>query len=253
MSEITQVDLISIQETMPKKKGRGRPKGSTGSKKTKVSEVPLDIDAEEREMKELREKLMQYSDRNPDIVMKPVNDKISRLVNDMSIDELRARCRQGKKICSGRMDSVVGQQLIYISNQACGALLDCVEELQESTENDQLLHEVTTEYFSLHLLDHIPDELKITGIYASHLCKAYYEAQSKNPVKPKKPTVEIIQESVQEPIAPVQEPVQETPEPETREPFKLSKKDTQVSIPAVQEVRDKLIVMREQLGNLTNH
>lgn len=248
MNNITQVDLSAMQEALPSKKGRGRPKGSS---KKKVS-VPLDLDAEEREMKELREKLMQYSDHNPDIVVKPVNDKISKLVNEMSIDELRARCRQGKKICSGRMDSVVGKQIIFLANQSCGALLDCVEELQESTSRDQLLQETTTEYFSLHLLDYIPDELKISGIYASHVLKAYYEAQSKNPVPKAKP-VTVEQMSNEEYVNPIQCETDDEALTVTPVPQKMHSKDIELVIQPVQEVRDRLIRMREDLQNLTNH
>lgn len=249
MSEINQVDLSAMQEKLPVKKGRGRPKGS--GKKAVGKSAPIDLDSEEREMKELKEKLLQFADHNPAVVEKPINDRIAKLVDNMSIDELRARCRQGKKICSGRMDSVVGEQLIYLANQTCGTLLECVDELQASTEKDKLLHETTTEYFSLHLLDFVPEEVKIMGIYSSHVLKAYYQAQMKAPVAQQKPVVKLPEPVVLNADAePFVITKKEEPKPDL---IKLSRKDTQVVIPAVQETRDKLIRMREDLKNLTNH
>jgi hypothetical protein len=177
--DITPVDLNVLKEDLPApKKKRGRPKKS-------AADPVQSIDDEEKEKKELREKLMQYADHNEDIVMRPVNDKVAKLVNEMSLDELRARCRQGKKICSGRMDNVVGNQVIELCNMSVGQILDCLEELQESTRNDELLHEVTTEYLSLHLLDMVPEEIKILGIYSSHVLTAYRNAQMKKPKDPK--------------------------------------------------------------------
>lgn len=248
METIQQVDLSGIE---PPKKRRGRPAGSK-NKTSKTSKTPTNVFQEEEDLeaekRALKQKLLQYSDHNPTIVEKPINDKIAKLVNEMDIDELRARCRQGKKICSSRIDNVVGRQIIGIANQAVGSFLDCVDELQYSTSKDQLLNETTTQYFSLHLLDFVPDELKIGGIYASHVISAYNEAQSKKPENKPVKVEEVQKVEQQEPENPIT--ITKVDKPEVKP---MKRRDIEFSIGPVQETRDRLIKMKEDLANLTTH
>jgi hypothetical protein len=232
---VNEIDLNDIEA--PKKK-RGRPKGSTKKKSTAADTNPINLFQEEEDLESekraLREKLLQYSDHNPDIVMKPVNDKITKLVKDMDIDELRARCRQGKKICSSRMDNAVGSQIITLANESIGRFLDCVDELHYSTKKDQLLTETTTQYFSLHILDYIPDEIKIAGLYGSHIIQSYYESQQKKDLnKPPSIKVETVEESV---------------EPEPRpELIPLTSRETMLNIKPTKETKDIKIVPQPEI------
>jgi hypothetical protein len=257
METIQTVDLNAVAQSTPPPKRRGRPKGS-GKKKTADA---IDLDAEEKEMKQLREQLLQYADHNEDVVTKTVNDKLARLVNNMSIDELRARVRQGKKINSSRLDSVVGENLIWLANQSVGNLLDCVEELNESTEHDKLLQETVTSYFSLNVLDYVPMEIKMSGLYAAHVLKATYEAQKRaTPVKQNKtnlpkPLPEMPVKKQESPItitpvAPPSSPVDTGVgiNPPTPEPIKLNKRDIEASIGPMKEVRDRLIKFQADLS-----
>lgn len=232
--EINPINLDELKEKMPEqKKKRGRP----AKKPTKTATDPVvSIENEEAEMKRLREQLLNYADHNPDIVEKPINNKILKIVNEMDIDELRARCRQGKKINSARMDSVVGRQVIQIANLAVGQLLDCLEELQESTKDDKLLNETVTAYLSLHVLDFIPEEIKIAGIYGSHTLTAYQESSKR---KVKKPL----------PVKVEQPKVEEKKEEPKKEEIKLKNKDVEAFIPRIQEARDKLIRFKEELNS----
>lgn len=182
--DIKPVDLTTME---PPKRRRGRPAGSKGKKKKQEEpSAPTSSwnpfggedpeEAEKRERKELEEKLLNFADANPDVVLKPINNKINSTVKEMDIEELRARVRMGRKISTSKLDNCVGGQVIFLANETVGRMLNCVKELHESTENDRLLQECTTEYLSMHLLDYIPIELKISGIYASHVIKSYYEA-----------------------------------------------------------------------------
>lgn len=229
--EITPIDLTQLKDNMPEqKKKRGRP----AKKSTKSATDPVvSMESEEQEMRRLREQLLNYADHNPDIVERPVNNKLAKLVNEMSLDELRARCRQGKKINSSRMDSVVGKQVIQLCNLAVGQLLDCLEELQESTSKDKLLNETMTSYLSLHLLDYIPEEIKIAGIYSSHTLTAYQESLKRKDNKP----IQRIQ------LVTKEEPNQTVTE-EVKKEIKIASKDIESFIPRIQEVRDKLIRMK---------
>ena len=94
----------------------------------------------------------------------------------MDLEELRTRVRLGRKMHSAKLDNHVGGQVIFLANETVGRFMDCVEELHKSTENDRLLQETTTEFLSLKVLDWVPMELKLAGLYSSHVIKSYYEA-----------------------------------------------------------------------------
>lgn len=184
MTVIETVDLTNMEA--PKRR-RGRPAGSKNKNKKKQEEeaksswnpFAAEVSKEEKEAierKELEEKLLNMADHNPAVVLKPVNNKIASTVREMDLDELRARVRMGRKIHSAKLDNHVGGQVIFLANETVGRFMDCVEELHRSTENDQLLQETTTEFLSLKVLDWIPMELKLAGLYSSHVIKAYYEA-----------------------------------------------------------------------------
>jgi hypothetical protein len=236
MSEINPINLDELKTTVePPKKKRGRPRKV---KATESTDVVASVESEEAEIKRLREQLMNYADHNPDIVEKPINNRIGKLVNSMDLDELRARCRQGKKINASRMDSVVGRQVITLANVAVGQILDCLDELNESTKNDPLLQECATEYLSLHLLDFVPEELKIAGIYSSHVLTAYQDSLNRKP--------SLIQQ-IKKKIAPVEEEKKVEEQPDLPPAVEIKSGSVEAFIPKIEEVRDKLIRFKAEL------
>ena len=176
---ITDIKLVDINELLPdkpKKKGR-KPK-----KNNSVTEPVTESGAEPISEKEkLKQELLRLSDYNPEIVTKPVNDKISNLVDEMDLNELRARVRAGHRSQSSKMDDSVASQAINLANQLTGRMLGCLEELNESSLQDKLLKECVKDYMCLNILDFIPNELKIGGLYGSHVASAYYKASAKKP------------------------------------------------------------------------
>lgn len=182
---------IILPET-PKK--RGRPKKSpTVTKNTATGSIfsvgsvdpsdPLQKLVTEKE--KLKSELLRLSDYNPDVVLKPVNDKLANIVENMSIEELRARVRVGHRNQSSKMDGTVAAQAINLANQLSGRLLGCLEELTESSSKDKLLNECVKDYLCMNILDYIPNNLKIGGLYSSHVASAYYAAQQKKKEAPK--------------------------------------------------------------------
>lgn len=178
---------IILPET-PKK--RGRPKKSPTVTKTSatgsifsvgtVGADPLDpLQKLVTEKEKLKSELLRLSDYNPDVVLKPVNDKLASVVESMSIEELRARVRLGHRNQSSKMDGTVAAQAINLANQLSGRLLGCLEELTESSSKDKLLNECVKDYLCMNILDYIPNNLKIGGLYSSHVASAYYAAQQK--------------------------------------------------------------------------
>ena len=104
----TLIDLNSIN--LPKK-SRGRPK-----KVKNVTETIIEPDAPKLSEKEkLKEELLRLSDYNDDIVTKPINDKLGKLIDEMDLSELRARIRQGRKITSKKMDTSVASSVILMA------------------------------------------------------------------------------------------------------------------------------------------
>lgn len=171
------IQTVDISTLVPKKgKGKG--------KKAAVKAVPTSESAESAdpveklatEKDKLKSELLRLSDYHPEIVTKPINDKIAKLVEEMSLEELRERVRYGKRNQSSKMDETVASQTILMANQVAGRMLGCLEELNETSMKDKLLNECIKDYLCMNILDYIPNELKITGLYGSHITSAYYKA-----------------------------------------------------------------------------
>lgn len=184
--EIKMIDIDSVVKPKPK---RGRPK------KKPAESAPEEPDSVKgpTEKERLKAELLRLSDYTPEVVTKPVNDKIAKLVEEMDLDELRERVRIGKRNQSSKMDNSVAVQTISLANQAVGRLLGCLEELNETSLKDKLLHESVKDYLCLNVLDFIPPEVKIGGLYGSHVVNAY----ANKPVPPT-PKVTEIPEDIKE-------------------------------------------------------
>ena len=184
--EIIGIPEIVLPET-PKKRGRPKKANTSSvapvnvSAATPVGSVasvdPLQQLVTEKE--KLKTELLRLSDHNADLVLKPVNDRVASIIEGMSIEELRMRVRLGHRNQSSKMDSTVAAQVINLTNQMSGRLLGCLEELTESSSKDKLLNECVKEYLCINILDYIPINLKIGGLYGSHVASAYYISQQK--------------------------------------------------------------------------
>jgi hypothetical protein len=180
------IETIDINTIVEPKKKRGRPKKTT-KKVTEPSSTVDSVDTVEikqTEKEKLKAELLRLSDYHPEIVTKPVNDKISKLIEEMDIEELRERVRYGHRNQSSKMDNTVAQQTIHLANQLTGRMLGCLDELNETSLQDKLLNECVKDYMCMNILDYIPNELKIGGLYGSHVAKAYYDATLKRPKLP---------------------------------------------------------------------
>ena len=174
-----QIKTIDINTLIVPKK-RGRPKKEDQKKTTENTGTVADPITEKEKLKA---ELLRLSDYHPEIVSKPINDKIAKLVEEMSLDELRERVRYGHRNQSSKMDDSVSSQAIHMANQVAGRMLGCLEELNESSMKDKLLNECLKDYLCLNILDYIPNEIKIAGLYGSHVSSAYYTAGLKKTPK----------------------------------------------------------------------
>ena len=234
----SQPKLIDINNLDSSKKARGRPKKTKPTVQTATeSEVPVLTEKEK-----LQQELLRLADYNEDLVTKPINDKLGELIDEMSIAELRARIRQGRKITSKKMDTQVASQVIFLANQVAGNLLDCVDELNESTQKDELLRDTTKDYLAINVLDYVPTELKMMGLYGSHVGSSYYKAKLSNP-KPKQ------KQKTKE----AQETKKEDPLVKEESPAKIVKKlEEEIKYHPQDAMLDQLNMVRNKLSQLKN-
>lgn len=209
------LDLNDVVAAPVKK--RGRPKKS--ATKTATHELH-----EVSEIENLKTQLLNMSQHNPEVVTKPINNEVQLLVDDMSLSELKARIRAGNFMASTKLDNVVASQAIALTNQVAGRFLGCLEELNESTARDELLQEATTELLSVNVLSLIPTELKVMGLYSSHVGSAMYVRSLKNPKPSENPNI--------------------TQDIEIPEPEKLG---TEFNEDSLTELRDKLVAFKGTL------
>ena len=177
-SNIPVIKTVDVSAVVAPKKRAPKARKQTKSAEP-VADEGFTLLTPTTEKERLQEELMRLADYNAEVVTKPVNDKVAKLVEEMDIEELKARIRVGKRKQSSKMDNSVAEQTINLCNQFTGRMLGCLEELNETSLKDELLKECTKEYLCLNVLDFIPHELKIGGLYGSHVASAYYKASAK--------------------------------------------------------------------------
>lgn len=234
-----EIEPINVEELKQQNTASKRKTRNTKSKKKKEEQVTdvmeVFVDTEEQEAERLRERLLMYANRDSSVVTEPINDNVERLVAEMDLHELKARCRKAQNMTGNKIDNVVGQQVIGVCNLAVGELLGCLEELEESTSRDELLKKSVTDYLSNNILMFVPEELKISGIYASHVLSSYGKASKKKPKK-------LPQKSPQ----PQLEAPQQKPQEEEIKPIEIKRRDEDVRV-QMSEIKDKLIQFRSEM------
>ena len=178
MSKLESEILLDLEKLqIPKVK-----KTRKSKKKVEFAEEPIEpaeISTEEelQELEYYRDQLANLSVHNPEVLTRPINYENQQIINEMTIDELKQRCLLGQRASCSKLDDSVTQNIITITNQLTGSLLGCIEELEQSTQQDKLLHATTKEYLSLNILDAISTEIKVLGLYASHVASSFYKSR----------------------------------------------------------------------------
>jgi len=144
-----------------------------------ILEEPTEVNDDE--LQYYRDQLITISDRSPEILTQSINTDYS-VIDSMSLDEIKARIRLANRATCSKLDSSVTQNLIMMTNQVTGRLLGCVDELEESTREDKLLHDTAKNYLGLNVLDHIPTEIKLFGLYGSHVANSWVVAKKRTNV-----------------------------------------------------------------------
>jgi len=122
----------------------------------------------------LQNELKQLYMNNPSSVNlnKPLYITDIEVINQMSIEELQMRIIDAKLTFSKKLDMKVSDTALTLTNQVVGGLLGCIDELEQEVQKDEILREATKDLLSFKILNHIPMELKVSGLYSLNVATA---------------------------------------------------------------------------------
>jgi len=132
------------------------------------------IDQERVLRYKLQNELKQLYMNNPSSVNlnKPLYFTDIEVINQMSIEELQMRIIDAKLTFSKKLDMKVSDTALTLTNQVVGGLLGCIDELEQEVQKDEILREATKDLLSFKILNHIPMELKVSGLYSLNVATA---------------------------------------------------------------------------------
>ena len=135
-----------------------------------VDEEPID----ENRMRKLQNELKSLVLNNPSAIdlTKPIGYNHLESIYDMDINELEARIFDAKLTFNKKIDSKVADSALSLTNQVVGGLLNCVQELEEEVSKDEVLREATKDLLSFRVLNYIPIEMKVSGLYSLDVATA---------------------------------------------------------------------------------
>jgi hypothetical protein len=138
----------------------------------------------QNELNKLKKELENLILNNPSIDLeRPVNTTFLERINNMSVEELKARIFNAKRELNGKLDLKISDGALSLVNQVIGRILGCCEELEQEVMKDQLLRESTKEMMSMNLLSKIPSQVKVAGLYSLNVGSALNKKKSKQNVE----------------------------------------------------------------------
>jgi hypothetical protein len=93
-------------------------------------------------------------------------------IYNMDVNELEARIFDAKLTFNKKIDSKVADSALSLTNQIVGGLLGCVNELEYEVSKDEILREATKDLLSFRILNYIPIEMKVSGLYSLNVATA---------------------------------------------------------------------------------
>lgn len=136
------------------------------------------------ELTKLKKELENLILNNPSIDLeRPVNTTVLEKINNMSVEELKARIFNAKRELNGKLDLKISDGALSLVNQVVGRILGCCEELEQEVMKDQLLRESTKEMMSMNLLSKVPSQIKVAGLYSLNVGTALTKKKSKQNVE----------------------------------------------------------------------
>ena len=161
-----------IPEVKVKRKPRVKKEKKEKKETVRIKLAEEFVFEDEVERDSLREQLIAIAVNKPDILTNKFNLYSVELIEDMSINEMKARILSFKMNQGSMLDSNVVSNGLYLCNIGIGSILGITQELNESVQQDKLLLDSTKEFINLEFLHLIPHYLKIGGLYLTHVASA---------------------------------------------------------------------------------
>ena len=132
-------------------------------------------DEADDEARKLKEELKKIYLNNPKLDLeKEIADNQTLLKIDMmEKEELEARILDAKLQFSKKIDQKISDGVLSVATIVMGNLLDIVNELEEEVKKDVVLREATQDVLSQNILIHLPNEIKMSGLFAVDVGCAY--------------------------------------------------------------------------------
>jgi hypothetical protein len=139
-----------------------------------------DFQSPDKEFLKLKQELENIILNNPSInIDEPVNTLVLEKINNMSIEEIKARIFHAKRALNSKLDCKISDGALGIVNQVVGRLLGCVDELESAVMSDDLLRQSTKDLLSMNILTKIPSQIKVAGLYSVNVGYALNQAKNK--------------------------------------------------------------------------
>lgn len=133
-------------------------------------------------IQKLRDELLNLCINNNIDLNKPVDgfcNNFTEKINSMSVDELKMRIIQAKKVLNDKMDYKLSNQILNISNLVIGKFLNCLDELNQEVEKDLLLKDSVKTVCSESILNKLTPTTKIGALYSLNIASAMNKAKDR--------------------------------------------------------------------------
>lgn len=157
-------------------------------------EEEYEEEEEEKTKDELREEVMVLYRNDPTALMTECDNDIIKKVNGMGRQELKLKIAQKRLLIGAKLNGSMTNTMLLTANKIIGGLLQCQEEMNTTTMNDDVLRESCDDLLSYYLLDSIPITARLGLLYGSHIVSNTFRATQRRqneiviiPVEEKKP------------------------------------------------------------------
>jgi uncharacterized C2H2 Zn-finger protein len=134
----------------------------------------------QKKIEKLQKELEQLILSNPNIdISKPCQDTTLDKIYEMSEDELKSRIFDAKRNLTSGLDMKISDGVLSFTNTIVGNMLGCLDELEESVNQDKMLRQATKDLLSFSVLSYVPPNVKVAGLYAINVGTAVNKARSK--------------------------------------------------------------------------
>lgn len=146
-----------------------------------LQSVNISVEEAENEREKLKKQYLAILITSPDLDKAkppPAFKKIMKEIDNLDIEELRARLMFARQNVYNGIDNKIAGMLIDGVNLLVGNFLSCYDELKSEVEKDAYLNQLTANVLTADILYLVPDKLKLAGLYGMHVILAKSKTSS---------------------------------------------------------------------------